>query len=264
MKKTAIFLLLLIVILIGVSFVMSKTAPLPMGQNIDMLKNADGEDIISEEVNYYGNAKGYYAKPETEGNYPGIVMIHEWWGLNLEIKAMADELASEGYRVLAVDLYNGKIAATSSEARSLSSGINKAEALLNMKEAAEYLRKEGATKIASLGWCFGGARSLELSLSDEKLDATIIYYGQLVTDEKQLAAVDEPVLGIFGEIDTSIPTTTVRMFETALNNLNKTNDIYIYPGVGHAFANPSGMNYSPMATKDAWDRTLAFLDAHLR
>jgi carboxymethylenebutenolidase len=233
-------------------------------KNVEMLRNENGVEVVSREVIYHDNVKGWYSEPAAAGNYPGVVMIHEWWGLNENIRSMADELARNGYRVLAVDLYRGNVATQMDQARSLSSGVNKEEALANMKSAVAYLRAQGAAKVASLGWCFGGGQSLQLSLSDENLDATIIYYGQLVTDKNALSAVDEPVLGIFGDQDASISTSSVRAFETALNELRIKNEIHMYSGVGHAFANPSGMNYAPNETKDAWNKTLAFLDANLK
>ena len=119
-------------------------------------------------------------------------------------------------------------------------------------------------KIASLGWCFGGGQSLRLALA-EKLDATVIYYGNLVTNEDDLSRINWPVLGIFGEQDQSIPVTTVKEFESSLNKLGIKNSINVYPGVGHAFANPSGASYAPEATQDAWKKTLEiFLDTNLK
>ncbi|MBI2646877.1 dienelactone hydrolase family protein [Candidatus Woesearchaeota archaeon] len=118
-------------------------------------------------------------------------------------------------------------------------------------------------KIASIGWCFGGQISLQLSLN-EKLATTVIYYGNLETDANKLSVIKGHVLGIFGSLDTGIPVETVKKFEAALNQLGIENEIHIYEGVGHAFANPSGMNYAPEQTKDAWEKTLVFLDRNLK
>ena len=92
----------------------------------------------------------------------------------------------------------------------------------------------------------------------------MIYYGSLETNATKLSAIKWPVLGIFGEKDTSIPVETVRKFEAALKEAGVENEIHIYPGVGHAFANPSGMNYAPEQTKDAWKKTLEFLNRNLK
>jgi carboxymethylenebutenolidase len=127
------------------------------------------------------------------------------------------------------------------------------------------LREQGAKKIASLGWCFGGRQSVELAISGEQLDATIVYYGgNMATTAERLAPIKWPVLGIFGDQDQAIPLEMVQAFETSLTELGVQHEIHIYPGVGHAFANPSGANYAPEATMDAWDKTLAFLRAHLK
>jgi carboxymethylenebutenolidase len=91
----------------------------------------------------------------------------------------------------------------------------------------------------------------------------VIYYGNLVNDTQALSKIKWPVLGIFGDQDQSIPVDSVKQFEQALNEIGVINEIYIYPGVGHAFANPSGDNYAPKETADAWEKTLAFLDKYI-
>jgi carboxymethylenebutenolidase len=192
-------------------------------------------------------------------------MIHENRGLRPEIKDTAEQLAKEGYLVLAVDLYNGQVVETQDEARALSSAFDQETGTANLQAAVEYLRGQGASRIASLGWCFGGRQSIELAISGEQLDATVVYYGGgMATSTDQLSPISWPVLGIFGDQDQAIPVETVRTFETSLNALNIENEIYIYPGVGHAFANPSGMNYAPEATQDAWAKTTTFLRTHLQ
>ncbi|MBS3101800.1 dienelactone hydrolase family protein [Candidatus Woesearchaeota archaeon] len=242
--------------------------PQPTEKNVDALKNGDTSGIVTGDVVYFGNSKGFLAKPKKEGIYPAVVMIHEWWGLNDNIKEMARSLAAEGYVVLAVDLYNGKVGKNSTEAGQLAGAVrsNPAEAIQNMKAAVQYLKNlenVDDNKIASMGWCFGGAMSLQLALN-EKLAATVIYYGNLETNATKLSVIKWPILGIFGSKDTSIPVETVKKFEAALNEVGIENEIHIYEGVGHAFANPSGMNYAPEQTKDAWEKTLEFLERELK
>lgn len=207
--------------------------------------------------------RGYYARPERPGMYPGIVVIHEWWGLNDTIKAAARQLAAEGYQVLAVDLYQGKVASTSAEAQKFVGLLNQAQALRNLRAAANFLREHSAGDIASLGWCFGGGQSLQLALSGEKMAATVLYYGTPVSDAVKLAHISWPVLGIFGDKDRSISLPTIRAFDEALTQVRVEHEVYVYPGVGHAFANPTGANYAPNETKDAWQKTLAFLKKNL-
>lgn len=254
----------------------TQQTPIANGSNQSLIRNADmikdgnngnAVEIETKEVNY-GPAKGYLAKPKDAGVYPGIVMIHEWIGLNDYVKEMARQLAAEGYAVLAVDLFNGKVAKDSNEARNLSTMVrnNPQPAIQNMKLAVGYLKSlhnVDDEKIASMGWCFGGGMSLQLSLN-EKLAATIIYYGQLETDKEKLKVITWPVLGIFGDKDTSIPAESAKKFDAVLDDLGIENEIYIYPNVGHAFANPSGMNYAAEETKDAWKKTIEFLNKHLK
>lgn len=241
----------------------TNTAPLP-GTNSTSLVNPAALAVEGQDLEYHPKAKGYLARPTAPGMYPGVVMIHEWWGLNDNIKEMARTLAGEGYTVLAADLYQGQVGTTREEAQALRTTLTPEQAVANLRAAAAYLRTSGATKVASLGWCFGGGKSLELALSGEPLDATVIYYGSLVTEEDKLDAIDWPVLGIFGDQDTSIPVETVDAFKQTLTQLQVANEIYIYPGVGHAFANPTGQSYAPTETKDAWAKTVTFLNQNLK
>jgi carboxymethylenebutenolidase len=227
-----------------------------------------GQDLdpYVEYVEVNGTAKGFLAKPREAGDYPGIVMIHEWWGLNDNIREMAKILAKDGYVVFAVDLYGGEVANDSARAGQLAGRVrdNPQKAVQEMKNAVEYLRgKENARKIGSLGWCFGGGQSLQLALN-ENIDATVIYYGQLVSDREQLKNIRWPVLGFFGGKDTSIPASSIEAFRAALDGLGVENSVYVYPGVGHAFANPSGANYAKNETIDSWGKTVTFLDKNLK
>ena len=222
-------------------------------------------DIETENVHYSENSVGFLAKPVSGGSFPGVVMIHEWWGLNDNIKEMAKKLASHGYIVLAVDLYDGKVATTSDEARILVTSFDKSKGIDNMNSAVSYLEANYLpTSIGSLGWCFGGGQSLNLALHNDRLNATVIYYGSLVTDTTELSSITWPVLGIFAELDKGITVATVHDFENSLNALKIKNEIIIYPGVNHAFANPSGNSYAPDASKDAWQKTLEFLNSNLK
>lgn len=210
---------------------------------------------------------GYLTRPaDAEEPLPSIIAIHEWWGLNDNIRAASDRLAGEGYRVLAVDLYAGETADTPAEARELSSAVrvNPEPAETNLEQAYAYLVGNGAPTVGTVGWCFGGGWSLQAALlMPEQLDATVIYYGPLVTDPDELAPLEMPILGLFGELDEGIPVRTVREFERALNDLGKDAEIVIYEDADHAFANPSGTRYQPEAAAAAWEKTLSFFAAHL-
>lgn len=248
--------------------------------DLTRLDSNAGVDLQNKTVNYYDQANGYLVYPSgsnenksgnKNGTLPAVVMIHENKGLNDHIKNMANLLARNGYVVLAVDLFKGEVTTDRNRSSELTQYIrdNPDIATANLQSAVKYLASlpnVNAEKIASLGWCFGGAQSLQLALNsqDHPLSATIIYYGRLITDNATLAKIKWPVLGIFGDQDSSIPVETVKEFESALNSNNIPNEIYIFKGVGHAFANPSGDNYAPKETKDAWDKTLSFLDKHLR
>jgi carboxymethylenebutenolidase len=198
---------------------------------------------------------------------PGLIVVHEWWGLNDGVRAMADRLAAAGYIVLAVDLFGGKTAEFAPQARELMLATLQRPELAdeNIRQAYEFIRDTGgAPRIGSLGWCFGGTWALNAALQfPNDLDATVIYYGQVSDDEAKLKPLNVPILGLFGQSDRSIPVETVKSFEQTLAKLGKDYEIEIYPEAGHAFANPSGNNYNAEVAQQAWQRTLGFLQKHL-
>ena len=218
---------------------------------------------VEEELSY-----GHFVIPaDMVEPFPAILVIHEWWGLNDGVRAMADRLAGLGYIVLAVDLFGGETAATPAEARELMLDVveNPDVATENIRQAYQFLKDTaGAPRIASLGWCFGGGWSLNTALLfPDELNAAVIYYGQITDNEAKLRPLNVPILGIFAAEDTSIPVASVRRFRTALKDLEKDYEIEIFPGVGHAFANPTGRGYNAEAADTAWEKTVAFLDSHL-
>lgn len=212
---------------------------------------------------------GYLAQPEnpTTEALPALITIHEWWGLNDNIQAMTRRLAGEGYTVLAIDLYGGQVATDPQQARELMRSVMDAPgpAQDNLTQATQFLSDDySAPKLGSIGWCFGGGWSLRAGLLLPDLDAIAIYYGQLILAPEALDGLDVPVIGFFGEDDTSIPVEDVKVFESRLTDLDKPVSINLYPGVGHAFANPSGQNYDAAAAEDAWEKTTAFFATHLQ
>lgn len=235
---------------------------------------ADTLDVATETVAYASMARsgfveGVLARPAgVEEPLPGVIVIHEWWGLNDNVVDMAKRIAAEGYAVLAVDLYGGESAATPDEAMALMRAATASPERLadNLRQAYAYLAdQQGASRVAVLGWCFGGGQSLQAALAmPTDLSAAVLYYGQPVTDPVRLAALQMPVLGLFGGADSSIPTDTVAAFEQGLDAAGVPNEIVIYPGAAHAFANPSGERYDAAAAADAWRRTTVFLAEHLR
>ncbi len=210
---------------------------------------------------------GYYVAPTTEGTYPGLIMIHEWWGLNDNIRDMANSFAARGYRVLAVDMYGDQVATTPDKAKQYMTAAmsNPDDGKENLRQAREFLEAKGSPRIGAIGWCFGGGWSLEAGLQQGKdLDAIVMYYGRVKTTEAELATLEAPLLGLFGAKDEGIPVAQVRAFEEALDEADKDAKIVIYDEAGHAFANPSGDKYVESAAADSWARTLGFLEEHLR
>jgi carboxymethylenebutenolidase len=229
--------------------------------------------VLEQELAYGEGARnnhiGYLAMPQDAAEpLPGILVIHEWWGLNDNIKAMTRRLAGEGYVALAVDLYGGDTAETPTAAQVLMTELleNPDTARNNLRQAYDYLEKYAfAPRIASIGWCLGGGLSLQTALQyPDALDAMVMYYGQVVTEPTRLEPLNVPVLGFFGAEDESIPVRDVQSFRSTLKELGKDAEVLIVPRAEHAFANPSGGNYDEQAASEAWVKTVAFLERHLR
>jgi carboxymethylenebutenolidase len=229
--------------------------------------------VLEQEL-AYGEAQkrnlvGFLAMPRDAAEpLPGIIVIHEWWGLNDNIKAATRRLAGEGYVALAVDLYGGKTAATPEEAQALMTALvaEPEAARANLRQAYEYLEKYAvAPRIGSIGWCLGGGWSLQTALLfPDQLDAMVMYYGQLVDADSELETLKMPLLGFFGALDESIPVRQVQDFRDRLRSLGKNAQVLIYANANHAFANPSGGNYDEKAATESWQETLKFLDANLK
>ena len=213
-----------------------------------------------------GGAKAYLSLPDdAKAPRPGIVVIHEWWGLNDHVRHWTDRLAEEGYAALAVDLYGGVVATTTDEAMAAIKKVDDAEALKIMRAGHAFLVQDsrvGATRTASIGWCFGGRKSLELAIAEPELDACVVYYGNPITEPAQLEPLKAELLGVFGSRDKSIPAEKVAAFRDALMEAGKISDIREYDAE-HAFANPSNPRYDEVNAAKAWEATSAFLKRKL-
>jgi carboxymethylenebutenolidase len=211
---------------------------------------------------------GFLALPDGGGKHAAIVVIHEWWGLNDQVKEDTQKLAAEGYVALAVDLYRGKVATTADEAHELMRGVPDDRGIRDLEAAFAYLAARPDVKpgkIGSVGWCMGGGWSIKLAMSEPKLAACAVNYGSLPTEASSIAKIEAPVLGNFGADDRGITPDSVRAFDAAMKAAGKPVDVKIYDGAGHAFENPNNKDgYRPQAAEDAWSRMDAFFKKTLQ
>jgi carboxymethylenebutenolidase len=225
----------------------------------EMVSYQSGADTVS----------GYLAKPPGKAPAPGVIVIQEWWGLDAWVKQQADALARAGYVALAPDLYRGRVTDKPEEAHQLMSGLSQDRALGDLKAALAHLasmKEVKADRIGVIGWCMGGRYALLLAAEEPRIKAAVPYYGAPPTDPATLARIKAPVLGNFGGDDKGPSPEQVRAFEAAMKKAGKSVDVKIYEGAPHAFANENNPwgGYRKEAAADAWRRTVAFLDAHLK
>jgi len=213
---------------------------------------------------------GYLAEPADKLNPPGVVVIQEWWGLDDEVKSVADRLAKAGYRALVPDLYRGKLALEANEAEHLMNDLNFGDAATqDIRGAVQYLKATGSKKVAVTGFCMGGALTILAACNVPELDGTIVWYGYPPLEYVDPAAIKKPMLAHWALHDEFFSIAGVDLLEAKLKQAGVSYDFQRYD-TKHAFANPKSavrglppLEYNADAAKLAWDRTLEFLKKNL-
>ena len=225
------------------------------------LTNATGETIRFEATD--GNqASGYFIKSKKKTNN-WIFVIQEWWGLNDQIKQEAEKLSAElgDVNVLALDMYDGKVAATADSAMKLMRAATTPRLEAIVKGALNYAGPKA--RIFTIGWCFGGMWSLQSSiLAGKQAAGTVMYYGRPENNIEKLKTLQSEVIGFFGNQDRSPSPEVVNAFEKDMAAAGKKITIHRYEA-NHGFANPSNPSFNKEATEDAHKKTIEFLKARL-
>jgi carboxymethylenebutenolidase len=198
------------------------------------------------------------------------VVIQEWWGLDDEIKAIADRFAQAGYRALVPDLYRGKLALEANEAEHLMGDLNFGDAAgQDIRGAVQYLKATGSAKVAVTGFCMGGALTVLSACNVPELDGAIVWYGNPPLEYVNADAITKPMLGHWALHDEFFPIAGVDQLEEKLKQAGVNYEFHRYD-TKHAFANPKAdarglapLKYSAEATKLAWERTLNFLQKYI-
>jgi len=213
------------------------------------------------------DVRAYVARPQGNGPFPTVIMIHEFFGLNQSIVGKADGLAAEGYVVIAPDTFRGSTTAWIPRAiyQVISTRPEQVNADLDIVYTWAAAQAEiDPQRIAILGFCYGGRTSLVYSLHNPRLAATVVFYGSPETDPEVLKALPGPVLGIFGGADQSIPVEEVHAFEKALNQAGVPYQVSIYEGQPHAFVTNMEAIRAGGAQGQAWGQMLQFLEQNLK
>ncbi len=223
-------------------------------------KRPDGQDV-----------NGYLAEPAGANEAPGLVVIQEWWGLNDQIKGVADKMAGEGYRALVPDLYRGKVALAANEAEHLMNELNFGEAAgQDVRGAVAYLKASGSAKVGVTGFCMGGALTLLAAVFVPELDAGVPWYGFPPLDYIDASKIKIPLMGHWATQDVPFPIAKVAELEQKLRDAGVNFEFHRYDAK-HAFANETAdskgmamLKYDAAAAQLSWSRTSGFLARHLR
>jgi len=216
------------------------------------------------------SVKGYLAEPTDQSHAPGVVVIQEWWGLDSEVKAVADRLAKAGYRALVPDLYRGKLALEAKEAEHLMGDLNFGDAAgQDIRGAVQYLKATGSKKVAVTGFCMGGALTVLSACHVPELDGTVVWYGYPPLEYVDAKAITKPMMAHWASDDDFFAISGVDQLDTKLTEANIQHEFYRYDAK-HAFANPKAdsrgmppLQYNEAAANLAWERTMAFLKKNL-
>jgi carboxymethylenebutenolidase len=209
----------------------------------------------------------FVAWPAGTGAAPAVIVVHEWWGVNGQIRSVARRLAQEGYVAIVPDLYHGAVAGDPEYAHELSRGLVEGRAIGDLDAALVWLRAQPRVdrrRVGVIGFCMGGRLSQLLALSEPSLAAAIMFYGSPETDAGKLAALKVPLQAHFGGEDRGIGADQVNALRTGLGRARKSAEIFVYPGAGHAFMNDFRPSYHADAARQAWARTLQFFQKHLK
>lgn len=218
-------------------------------------------------VNGAPDVRAYVAKPEGEGPFPTVIMIHEFYGLRESIVSKADLLAQQGYIVVAPDTFRGETTSLIPRAIYFVSTTEQADVNADLDSVYAWLEAQpdvDGSRIGIAGFCYGGRVSLLYSLHNGGMAATVIFYGSSETDPEVLKNLSGPVLGIFGGADQSIPLEEVDALEKGLAAAGVPHQISIYDGQPHAFVTSAEGIASDPVQAEAWNEMLAFLDANLK
>ncbi len=229
-----------------------------MGKTISF-KRPDGKSV-----------NGYLAEPKSGSKAPAMVVIQEWWGLNDQIRGVADKLAAAGYRALVPDLYRGKVALAANEAQHLMDGLNFGDAAgQDIRGAVQFLKKD-SPKAGVTGFCMGGALTLLSAVNVPEMDAGVIWYGYPPLEYVDASKIKAPLLGHWATQDQAFPIAGVDKLEEKLRATKAKFEFHRYDAK-HAFANEMAderkldmLKYDPKAAETAWKRTIDFLARHLK
>ena len=214
---------------------------------------------------------GYLAEPASGAAAPGIVVIQEWWGLNDQIKGVADTLAAAGYRALVPDLYRGKVALAANEAERMMTGLNFGDAAgQDVRGAVRHLKASGSAKVGVTGFCMGGALTVLAAVNVPEADACVIWYGFPPLEYVDASKIKAPLQGHWATEDGAFPIAKVDELEKKLAAAHVKFEFHRYHAK-HAFANETAdsknlpfLKYDPAAAAIAWRRTMEFFAQHLR
>lgn len=236
------------------------------------MEECGGLEVLSFVVDFSGGnpgrkTVGFLAKPKNARNSPGVIVIHEIWGVADHIKDVSRRFADAGYVALAVDLFNRKTVLTLEDGRRLRAELSEDRIMGDLKGGFNYLQSldyVNPKRIGSIGFCMGGGLSLLFACKNPYLAGAVVFYGRNPSPIELVKEIRCPILGNYAGADMAITESDITLLKETLERYGKTFDIKIYPSAPHAFFNDTRESYRKEAAADAWERTLTFFNKYLK
>jgi carboxymethylenebutenolidase len=227
-------------------------------------------DIQSELVEFGSNGSttpGFLARPKGDGPFPGVIVIQEWWGLNDNIKDIAQRFAREGFAAFAPDLYHGVVTAEPDVAQKQMMQLDMPRASQELVKATEYLAKQpfiAGRGIGAVGFCMGGGLALTLATDTPLIRAVAPFYGAIPEPVDKVQSLAGPVFAVYAENDDWIGPPVREKLRQALDEHGKSFEMKVYPGTHHGFFNDTRTEvHDKRASADAWNRTISLFRENL-
>ena len=233
----------------------------------DVLAQSASDTSLVQIGSSDGQATAFVAWAAGGRRAPAVIMVHDWWGFNAQIRRVARNLARQGYVVIVPDIYRGTRASNLEMARRMAQEIDRQRAVADIEASIAWLRQNERTRdahIAIMGYNLGGRMAQHMAMHSDQLSSAVMFHARPLVDESSLRALRVPLLAHFAAQDEYVDVALAEQLREGMQAADKPGRVFVYQGAHHGFTYEAEDDYHPDATRLAWARTLAFLQRTLK